>query len=91
VVVTQLVAGGAASERVVELNLDAPMGSRIGATIVSTGSIGAIARDPSGNVWVLDRTTGRAGARVFNPLGMEVTTAPLSSGTYPPAGIAFVP
>ncbi len=91
VVVTQLMAGGAASERVVELNLDAPMGSRIGATIVSTGSIGAIARDPSGNVWVLDRTTGRAGARVFNPLGMEITMAPLSSGTYPPAGIAFVP
>lgn len=91
VVVTQLMAGGASSERVVEVNLDAPAGSRIGSTIVSTGSIGAIARDPIGNVWVLDRTTGRAGARVFNPLGMEVTTAPLSSGMYPPAGIAFVP
>lgn len=91
VVVTQLTAGSPASARVVEVNLDAADGSRIGRTIVSTGDIAAVARDPSGNVWVLDRTMGRAGARVFNSMGMEVTTAPLSAGTYPPSGIAFVP
>ena len=93
VVVTQLASGAAGmpSARVVEVNLDAADGSRIGRTIVSTGDIGGLARDPSGNVWVLDRTTGHAGVRVFNSMGMEVTTSPLSSGTYPPAGIAFVP
>jgi hypothetical protein len=79
------------SSRVVEFDLDAAEGMRAGRTIVSSGDIAAIARDPSGNVWVLDRTAGRFGARVFNPMGTEVTSAPLGTGMYPPVGIAFVP
>ncbi len=93
VVVTQLASSTSMnpSARVVEVNLDAADGSRIGRTIVSTGDIAGLAKDPTGNVWVLDRTPGHAGARVFNNMGMEVTSAPLSSGMYPPSGIAFVP
>ncbi len=90
-VVTQLMPGAPTMTRVVEFDLDAGDGMRVGRTIVSTGSIAAIARDPSGNVWVLDRTPMRAGARVFNPMGMELTTAPLTTGSLPPLGIAFVP
>ncbi len=90
VVVTQVPASSSSS-RVVEVNLDAAAGARIIRTIMSTGSIAALARDPSGNVWVLDRTMGAAGARVFNPMGMELTSTPLSTGSLPPFGIAFVP
>ncbi len=81
----------ATSSRVVEFDLDAAEAMRAGRTIVSSGDIAAIARDPSGNVWVLDRTAGRAGARVFNTMGTEVTSAPLATGAQPPAAIAFVP
>lgn len=79
------------SSRVVEFDLDAAEGMRAGRTIFSSGDIAAIARDPTGNVWVLDRTAGAAGARVFNTMGTEVTSAPLGTGSLPPVGIAFVP
>jgi hypothetical protein len=79
------------SSRVVEFDLDAADGMRAGRTIMSSGSIGALARDPSGNVWVLDRSAGRAGARVFNTMGTELTMMPLAAGTQSPTSVAFVP
>jgi hypothetical protein len=79
------------SSRVVEFDLDAGEGMRAGRTIVSSGNIVALARDPTGNVWVLDRTAGSAGARVFNTMGTEVTAAPLGTGAHPPVAVAFVP
>lgn len=90
VVVTQRTAT-ATSSRVIEVNLDAVDGMRVGRTIMSTVEIAAIARDPSGNVWVLDRSMGHVGARVYNNLGMELTTTALATGMYAPYGIAFVP
>lgn len=89
-VVSQLMAGGAMTARVQEFNLDGE-GTRLGRVITSTTSISGIARDPSGNVWVLDNSPMAAGARVFNPAGVEITAAPISTGMYAPTGIAFVP
>lgn len=89
--VTQLDMSGARSSRVVEFDLDAADGMRVGRTILMGGEFSAIARDPTNNVWVLDRTMGRAGVRVLNPAGVEITTTPLNTGTLPPVGIAFVP
>ncbi len=88
-VVNRLAMGdaGAPDARVVEFDLAA---GTVGATVVTTGSIGGISRDPSGNVWVLDRTTMRSGVRVFRSDRTEVTTMPLPSG-LPPYGVAFVP
>lgn len=80
------------SSRVVEFDLDATdMAMRAGRTIMSSGNLVALARDPTGNVWVLDRTAGSAGVRVFNTMGTEVTAAPLGTGAHPPVAIAFVP
>ena len=53
--------------------------------------LGGIARAPDGTVWVLDRSPGAAGVRVYSAAGMAVTTMPLSTGTLPPYGVAFVP
>lgn len=79
------------SSRVVEFDLDAGEGMRAGRTIVTAGDLAAIARDPMGNVWVLDRTAGRGGVRVFNTMGTELTAMPLDVGAHPPSSIAFVP
>jgi DNA-binding beta-propeller fold protein YncE len=62
----------------------------VGATVFTAASIGAIARDPAGNVWVLDRSSGVAGARVFRADGTQLTSAPITTG-LPPYGVAFVP
>ncbi|MFO0609714.1 MAG: hypothetical protein U0324_41535 [Polyangiales bacterium] len=61
-----------------------------GATIFTAPDVAAIAKDPAGNVWLLDRTTGGAGARVFRPDGTSLTAAPIATG-LPPYGVAFVP
>ena len=89
-VVTRLATGDASvgDNRVVEFNLAT---GAAGATIFTSGSIGGLARDPSGNVWVLDRTAGSAGVRVFRPDGTALTTMTLSTGALPPYGVAFVP
>ncbi|MDB4929301.1 MAG: hypothetical protein JWM10_1785 [Myxococcaceae bacterium] len=89
-VVTRLANGdaGAADNRVVAFNL---ADGTVGATILTTGSIGGIARDPAGNVWVLDRTAGSAGVRVYRPDGTALTTMTLATGAQPPYGVAFVP
>ena len=89
-IVSRLAAGDAsvADNRVVEFNLAT---GTVGSTIFTGGSLAGIARDPSGNVWVLDRTTGSAGVRVFRPDGTALTTMALSTGTRAPYGVAFVP
>lgn len=89
-VVSRLAMGDAsvADNRVVEFNLST---GTVGATVVTSGSIVGLARDPSGNIWVLDRTTGSAGVRVFHPDGTALTTMTLSTGAQPPYGVAFVP
>lgn len=78
--------------RVVEFDL---MSGTVGVTVLTAREIGGLGRDPEGNVWVLDRSEGRAGARVFQVTaavgGTEITTTPLSTGMYPPNGIAFIP
>lgn len=77
---------GAGDARVMEFNLATGM---VGRTIYTAGSLAGLARDPSGNVWVLDRSGGAPGVRVFTPDGTArggaLTTA------LPPYGIAFVP
>lgn len=89
-IVSRLAMGdaGAADNRVVEFDLST---GTAGATIVTAGSLVGIARDPSGNVWVLDRTPGSSGVRVFRPDGTTLTTMTLSTGARPPYGVAFVP
>ncbi len=89
-VVARLAVGDASvgDNRVVEFNLAT---GAAGATIYASGSISGLARDPSGNVWVLDRTAGSAGVRVFRPNGTALTTMTLGTGALPPYGIAFVP
>ncbi|TAK29125.1 MAG: hypothetical protein EPO40_11940 [Myxococcaceae bacterium] len=89
-IVSRLAMGdaGAADNRVVEFNLAT---GTVGSTIVTAGSLAGIARDPSGNVWVLDRTPGSSGVRVFRPDGTALTTMTLSTGARPPYGVAFVP
>lgn len=89
-VVTRLAVADAsvADARVVEFDLAAGTAGR---TIVTTGSIGGIARDPSGNVWVLDRSATGAGVRVFRPDGTALTAMTIGTGAQPPFGIAFVP
>lgn len=89
-VVSRLAVGdaGAGDNRVVEFNLST---GTVGSTIFTGGSLVGIARDPSGNVWVLDRTTGSAGVRVFRPDGTALTTMALSTGALAPFGLAFVP
>lgn len=89
-VVTRLAVADAsvADARVVEFDLAAGTAGR---TILTTGTIGGIARDPSGNVWVLDRSATGAGVRVFRPDGTAVTTMTIATGAQPPYGIAFVP
>lgn len=77
-----------ADSRVVEFNLST---GAVGATILTTGSIGGIARDPSGNVWVLDRSATTPGVRVLRPDGTSITTMSIATGAQPPYGIAFVP
>jgi hypothetical protein len=78
---------GGREARIVAFDLSTGM---VGATIFTAPDIGAIAKDPAGNVWVLDRSMGRAGVRVFRPDGTQLTSAPLLTG-LPPYGIAFVP
>jgi hypothetical protein len=79
---------GVNDNRVVAFNL---ADGTVGATVLTTGSIGGIARDPAGNVWVLDRTSGSSGVRVFRPDGTALTTMTLGTGAQPPYGVAFVP
>ncbi len=79
---------GVNDNRVVEFDLNAGTAGR---TIFTTSSIGGIARDPSGNVWVLDRSAGRSGVHVFRPDGTAITTMAITAGAQPPNGIAFVP
>ncbi|MBI5517129.1 MAG: hypothetical protein HY909_25345 [Deltaproteobacteria bacterium] len=79
---------GPGSHRVVEFDLATRM---VGRTVLTTGSIAGLERDPSGNVWVLDRTASRSGVRVLRPDGTELTTGPLGTGPQPPYGLAFVP
>jgi len=83
----RFVMGGGREARVVAFDLSTGMA---GATIFTTGDIGGMAKDPTGNVWVLDRTMATPGARVFRPDGTQLTTAPLATG-LPPYGVAFVP
>lgn len=78
---------GASEVRAVEFDLST---GTVGATVFSTVATGGIALDPSGNVWVLDRSPARPGVRVFRPDRTEVTMMPLPTG-LPPSGIAFVP
>lgn len=78
---------GAGDERVMEFDLST---GAVGRTIFTAGSLPALARDPDGNVWVVDRTTGSAAVRVFSPDGTQRTPA-LTTGALPPFGIAFVP
>ena len=89
-VVTRLAVGDASvgDNRVVEFNLTTGV---VGATVLTTGSVGGLARDPNGNVWVLDRTAGSAGVRVYRPDGTSLTTMVLPTGPQPPYGVAFVP
>lgn len=90
-VVSRLAMGdaGATDNRVVEFDLTA---GTVGRTILTTGSVGGIARDPAGNVWVLDRTFGAtAGVRVLRPDGTALTAMTIATGAQPPYGIAFVP
>jgi hypothetical protein len=89
-VVSRLANGdaGTTDNRVVAFNL---ADGTVGATIATAGSIGGIARDPNGNVWVLDRTAGSAGVRVYRPDGTALTTMTLRTGAQPPYGVAFVP
>jgi hypothetical protein len=89
-VVTRLAVADASvsDNRVVAFNLAT---GAVGATIVTTGTIGGLARDPAGNVWVLDRTMGSAGVRVYRPDGTALTTMTLGTGARPPYGVAFVP
>lgn len=77
-----------ADNRVVEFNLST---GTVGATVFTAGDIAGLARDPAGNVWVLDRTTGSAGVRVYRPDGTALTTMTLGTGSQPPYGVAFVP
>ena len=81
--------GGTGENRVVPFDLGA---ATVGAAVLHTGSIGGIGLAPDGTVWVLDRSTGHSGVRVFrHDTGAEVTTAAVSTGPYPPYGLAFVP
>ncbi len=79
---------GVNDNRVVEFDLTAGTAGR---TIFTTATIGGIARDPSGNVWVLDRSAGRSGVHVFRPDGTAINTMTITAGAQPPNGIAFVP
>lgn len=86
-VVTRLgVDGGAGDARVVAFNLAT---GTVGATITTLGAIGAMARDPRGDVWVLDRSVGAHGVRVFAPDGTP--RGALLPTALPPYGLAFVP
>jgi hypothetical protein len=77
---------GAGDARVMEFSLAT---GTVGRTIYTAASLAGLARDPSGSVWVLDRSGGASGVRVFNADGTArggaLTTA------LPPYGIAFVP
>lgn len=78
--------GGAGDARVMEFDLST---GTVGRTIHTAESLSGIARAPDGSVWVLDRSSGAHGARVFaadgTPRGGLLATA------LPPTGIAFVP
>lgn len=87
-VVYRFVAGGAREALVVPFDLST---GTVSAPVLTAADLGGIARAPDGTVWVLDRSPGAAGVRVFSAMGMAVTTMPLSTGTLPPYGIAFVP
>jgi hypothetical protein len=89
-VVTRLAAGdgGAGDGRVIEFDLAA---GTVGRTIYTAAALGSIVRDPLGRVWVLDRSAGSEGVRVFRPDGTALTAMALPSGMYPPTGLAFVP
>ena len=88
VVVSRLASdAGAGDERIVEFDLAA---GTVGRTVFTAGSIAALARDPDGNVWAIDRTPGSAAVRVFAPDGTQRTPA-LTTGALPPYGLAFVP
>jgi hypothetical protein len=77
---------GAGDARVMEFSLAT---GTVGRTIYTAASLAGLARDPNGSVWVLDRSGGASGVRVFNADGTArggaLTTA------LPPYGIAFVP
>lgn len=87
-VVYRFVAGGAREALVVPFDLST---GTVSAPVLTAADLGGIARAPDGTVWVLDRSPGAAGVRVFSAMGMAVTTMALSTGTLPPYGIAFVP
>lgn len=78
---------GAGDERIVEFDLST---GTVGRTIFTARSIAALARDPDGSVWAVDRSMGSAAVRVFSADGTQRTPA-LTTGTLPPYGIAFVP
>ncbi|MBL8600382.1 MAG: hypothetical protein JNK72_00515 [Myxococcales bacterium] len=86
--VYQLGDGGTRSARVVAFDLAAGTAGR---TLHSGADIGAIARDPNGAIWVLDRSPTNGGVYVYREDGRALTTAPLSTGALPPYGIAFTP
>lgn len=78
--------GGAGDARVMEFDLAT---GTVGRTILTAGAIIGIARAPDGTVWVLDRTSGMQGVRVFNADGSA--RGSLLTTALPPTGIAFVP
>ena len=83
----RFVTGGGREGRIVAFDLAS---GTAGATIFTGGDIAALAKDPAGNVWALDRTAAAPGARVFRPDGTQLTAAPIAAG-LPPYGVAFVP
>ena len=87
-IVYRFVMGGGREARVVPFDLST---GTVSAPVLTAPDLGGIARSPDGNVWILDRSMGAAGVRVLSPTGMSLTPTPLSVGSLPPYGIAFVP
>jgi len=87
-VVYRFLEGGGREARVVPFDLST---GTVSAPVLTGPDLGGIAVAPDGNVWILDRSPTTPGVRVLSPMGMAVTTMPLSVGTLPPYGIAFVP
>ena len=79
---------GLPDSRIVSFDL---VDGSVGATPIATGdALAGLARDPNGNVWVLDRSSATPGVRVLRPDGSALTTMTLATGR-PPTGVAFVP
>ncbi|MEZ4391913.1 MAG: hypothetical protein R3A48_12515 [Polyangiales bacterium] len=78
--------GGAGDARVMEFDLST---GAVGRTLHTAQSLSGIARAPDGSVWVLDRSSGAQGVRVFSPDGAP--RGGLLATALPPTGIAFVP